>query len=216
MGSSPRMRGTHRNSQTLIPGVGLIPTYAGNTGSLDAIRASSRAHPHVCGEHHPFFIAAVTYPGSSPRMRGTQLPSFQDAAFAGLIPTYAGNTLLLCEWSARAWAHPHVCGEHHLRISLERHLEGSSPRMRGTPELSLYHEGFHGLIPTYAGNTNQCPTENPLCRAHPHVCGEHLVRFRGIRLRKGSSPRMRGTPREYRERRSWQGLIPTYAGNTVW
>ncbi|BAV87879.1 N-Acetyl-D-glucosamine ABC transport system [Rothia aeria] len=53
--------------------------------------------------------------------------------------------------------------------------KGSSPRMRGTPTNVLIDPEEEGLIPTYAGNTCRlCGSQYP-SRAHPHVCGEHLL-----------------------------------------
>ena len=90
---SPRVWGTR-----FMPGdrrlrMRLIPTYAGNTISLVFTRRPAWAHPHVCGEHLKDPDPLCGREGSSPRMRGT-LPFFLGGACpAGLIPTYAGNTL---------------------------------------------------------------------------------------------------------------------------
>ena len=51
LGSSPRMRGTHRVRASSALLSGLIPTYAGNTWPHAGQAAHGRAHPHVCGEH---------------------------------------------------------------------------------------------------------------------------------------------------------------------
>ena len=53
-GSSPRMRGTLPDLFDKIHNRGLIPTYAGNTRSIDTSTSPRRAHPHVCGEHTAF------------------------------------------------------------------------------------------------------------------------------------------------------------------
>ena len=94
---------------------------------------------------------------------------------------------------------------------------GSSPRMRGT--LLRPHSGWRNawIIPAYAGNT-RTPTEPATSsRDHPRVCGEHAVREDEIAFRRGSSPRMRGTPVASVTIRSMAGIIPAYAGNThVW
>ena len=70
-GSSPRMRGT---LQTWLGGLvfrGIIPAYAGNT--LCGYRGHGLAwdHPRVCGEHWTLNLSVTSWPGSSPRMRGT-------------------------------------------------------------------------------------------------------------------------------------------------
>ena len=89
--------------------------------------------------------------------------------------------------------------------------------MRGT--LLRPHSGWRNawIIPAYAGNT-RTPTEPATSsRDHPRVCGEHAVREDEIAFRRGSSPRMRGTPVASVTIRSMAGIIPAYAGNThVW
>ena len=92
---------------------------------------------------------------------------------AGIIPAYAGNTLSISRRRRLRRDHPRVCGEH---ISDEENtykIEGSSPRMRGTPwggEIGLH---IDGIIPAYAGNTSQGKTIPLRTRDHPRVCGEH-------------------------------------------
>ena len=53
----------------------------------------------------------------------------------------------------RERAHPHVCGEHKLGVTLSDEEKGSSPRMRGTLGCERQQDNRAGLIPTYAGNT---------------------------------------------------------------
>ena len=49
---------------------------------------------------------------------------------------------------------------------------------------------------------------------HPRVCGEHIGLTPHVALTRGSSPRVRGTPR-VRTRSAWvAGIIPACAGNT--
>ena len=71
----------------------------------------------------------------------------------GLIPTYAGNTILGCLVTVYSRAHPHVCGEHWDLPGVYEVGAGSSPRMRGTRALVGVRGRYMGLIPTYAGNT---------------------------------------------------------------
>ena len=88
-------------------------------------------------------------------MRGTLPGGGHEIDNVGLIPTYAGNTFTVPAGKVVSGAHPHVCGEHIGQISVSGDVKGSSPRMRGT----LLGIGLTlvlcGLIPTYAGNTNE-------------------------------------------------------------
>ena len=71
VGSSPRMRGTHRCQPRSAPLLRIIPAYAGNAGALPAQHLRAADHPRVCGER--FFPHEIVerLTGSSPRMRGT-------------------------------------------------------------------------------------------------------------------------------------------------
>ena len=91
------MRGTLYAPVERVGYVGLIPTYAGNTYIRVGVKGYGGAHPHVCGEHE--FIGPDENEdwGSSPRMRGTHERGEHIPGWKGLIPTYAGNTLLSVE-----------------------------------------------------------------------------------------------------------------------
>ena len=92
-GSSPRMRGTREDSQSLRSADGIIPAYAGNTSSAAFSSAAFRDHPRVCGEHPYRIIPIPEDMGSSPRMRGTHVANSYHGISGGIIPAYAGNTL---------------------------------------------------------------------------------------------------------------------------
>ena len=132
-------------------------------------------------------------PGSSPRMRGTLSPPRCRFPTKGFIPTYAGNTPTGPCGLRCSGAHPHVCGEHMVNNIVGSKGSGSSPRMRGTHGKPVPLSGRVGLIPTYAGNTIRRLRFSPSRRAHPHVCGEHIMPVTFLPCWPGSSPRMRGT-----------------------
>ena len=71
LGSSPRMRGTPSLHEILGGELGIIPAYAGNTGSPTCPDGSAGDHPRVCGEHAYQDMSSGGVKGSSPRMRGT-------------------------------------------------------------------------------------------------------------------------------------------------
>ena len=213
-GSSPRMRGTQQEIATEWGGVRLIPTYAGNTSLLSPPFSRVKAHPHVCGEHMIRHCGLQVRSGSSPRMRGTPSSRGESLRHLRLIPTYAGNTARSLPWCWGKRAHPHVCGEH-LPVSKQQQcLAGSSPRMRGTHRSELMTAPPMRLIPTYAGNTARPRVCVSPSSAHPHVCGEHSLRWWSMTCTPGSSPRMRGTHPTGRRSPRLGRLIPTYAGNT--
>ena len=92
--------------------------------------------------------------------------------------------------------------------------QGSSPRMRGTRSINNAAQHFYGIIPAYAGNTDQLASWSDAPRDHPRVCGEHLCRSCRSTLLRGSSPRMRGTLGQGAGGGDVRGIIPAYAGNT--
>ena len=92
---------------------------------------------------------------------------------------------------------------------------GSSPRVRGTPDIKLVLGEVGGIIPACAGNTNYKSYALRKAWDHPRVCGEHdLLNYVDAR-RLGSSPRVRGTLVEGVPSVLNIGIIPACAGNTV-
>ena len=71
-GSSPHMRGTHRNYEVSVYKHGIIPAYAGNTALRLHLRTGRRDHPRICGEHIRHPLSTLQSSGSSPHMRGTR------------------------------------------------------------------------------------------------------------------------------------------------
>ena len=213
-GSSPRMRGTRRAGACGSDRPGIIPAYAGNTGRNVGNHELPRDHPRVCGEHTCSALAVPVARGSSPRMRGTRVQQFASTLQHGIIPAYAGNTRYPPYCPQAVPDHPRVCGEHPRAPIMKFHGAGSSPRMRGTPTCADYEIPWRGIIPAYAGNTQDSGILRRFSRDHPRVCGEHLWLSQCAALRAGSSPRMRGTLNQLyiSAQRKW--IIPAYAGNT--
>ena len=93
-------------------------------------------------------------------------------------------------------------------------MQGSSPRVRGTLVLRHHGKADTGIIPACAGNTVSGLRRVIVCRDHPRVCGEHCRRARACDVRRGSSPRVRGTHRVLWRTGYRPGIIPACAGNT--
>ena len=168
------MRGTQFGSSESYYRSGIIPAYAGNTSRSSLRCPLSRDHPRVCGEHTSKTLSRSASKGSSPRMRGTLSHAVEFSLHAGIIPAYAGNTILLSPTMVFRWDHPRVCGEHSFAVCWIRRKRGSSPRMRGTLLLVSALPASAGIIPAYAGNTPAAQMLECRTRDHPRVCGEHL------------------------------------------
>ena len=93
-------------------------------------------------------------------------------------------------------------------------MQGSSPRVRGSPAAAGAAEEEVGIIPAGAGLTSVCATVLLSTRDHPRGCGAHRVSARSLSLRAGSSPRVRGSLSCSSSLPVAAGIIPAGAGLT--
>ena len=194
-GSSPRVRGTLAMNASSTPVRRFIPAGAGNTGQSPKGNEAFPVHPRGCGEHSARGTREKSWPGSSPRVRGTRAFVWISAAGDRFIPAGAGNT------SARP-------------LTRVTHA-GSSPRVRGTPGVDCRGGDGDRFIPAGAGNTHQ-KSRRLCCRSvHPRGCGEHACPLCFHGSGDGSSPRVRGTLQRRSIDVSRTRFIPAGAGNTV-
>ena len=172
-GSSPRLRGTHRACGLCRAYPGIIPALAGNTRSHRGRASTWWDHPRACGEHRPRHEESRRVRGSSPRLRGTLAGTASNAAFGGIIPALAGNTLVTVAAVWVSWDHPRACGEHYTEKGIANRQAGSSPRLRGTQGTCAPPQPRLGIIPALAGNTGYGSTAIICTWDHPRACGEH-------------------------------------------
>ena len=133
--------------------LGLIPACAGKTLIGLSWPCSWAAHPRVCGENERGQEPLVDWAGSSPRVRGKRDESGCSCCRRGLIPACAGKTTPLPAASSSWRAHPRVCGENVALRRVRTPVAGSSPRVRGKPEVEEALSDPAGLIPACAGKT---------------------------------------------------------------
>ena len=152
--------------------------------------------------------------GSSPRLRGTQLPPDLRCRRPGIIPALAGNTSRYIHACCAMRDHPRACGEHRATRKAAAFGSGSSPRLRGTQCVEYNRLCYQGIIPALAGNTSRTLYRAQAARDHPRACGEHTTWYRDFPLFAGSSPRLRGTPAFAPVCVDELGIIPALAGNT--
>ena len=91
-GSSPRLRGTlvFLLDDRLLSR--FIPALAGNTPKIPLSTFQTTVHPRACGEHMSCRLSSTAVFGSSPRLRGTHLPTTSAIHWRRFIPALAGNT----------------------------------------------------------------------------------------------------------------------------
>ena len=193
---------------------GIIPADAGSTTSEWPSDAAVWDHPRGCGEHSAATSRRLESGGSSPRMRGAHHVCRLVEPAVGIIPADAGSTPAGQSASPRSWDHPRGCGEHPGLHAREVGPAGSSPRMRGAPELTAQLRLQPGIIPADAGSTRCQPGRSGCWRDHPRGCGEHSVLVSYPSAYKGSSPRMRGAHRLHIQQPTIIRIIPTHAGST--
>ena len=81
-GSSPRVWGAPQHPLATIPCFRLIPTCVGSTSPPAYRHQEEPAHPHVCGEHLSRRVRPLPMIGSSPRVWGAHLLTWD------FIPTH--------------------------------------------------------------------------------------------------------------------------------
>ena len=191
-----------------------IPAGAGNRFSWNPSSISAAVHPRGCGEQ--FAAAEVTpaAPGSSPRVRGTDLLPECLNADVRFIPAGAGNRLtdLRLRWTMPV--HPRGCGEQATYPHRTEVAGGSSPRVRGTALPVASSAGHARFIPAGAGNSRRTGVGEMAEPVHPRGCGEQSILVQMKSEETGSSPRVRGTGRPTAMDQSARRFIPAGAGNS--
>ena len=127
-------------------------------------------------------------------MRGSRRGSSAGRTSSGIIPAHAGLTHGHAFCAAVSWDHPRACGAHSVPYLHISPATGSSPRMRGSQALPSNRAMELGIIPAHAGLTGNGLPHGNAARDHPRACGAHNNFFEGVDKKKGSSPRMRGSP----------------------
>ena len=111
-GSSPHTRGAPPEPNLDSCAVGIIPAYAGSTGSAPPRETRGRDHPRIRGEHQLTNMAQNGTPGSSPHTRGAPYGVYAIERRGGIIPAYAGSTGQGCVDKGEIRDHPRIRGEH--------------------------------------------------------------------------------------------------------
>ena len=152
-GSPPRLWG-----QLVINDSGdyrtrFTPTPVGTICSSSAPRASTKVHPHACGDNEIFFYVVWLPIGSPPRLWGQFLLLLGRAlrciggspprlwgqckarpahfGHGRFTPTPVGTISCICVNVSVQAVHPHACGDNLIAYENLRNLNGSPPRLWG-------------------------------------------------------------------------------------
>ena len=147
-------------------------------------------------------------------MRGVHLVFSAFPIGSGIIPAYAGSTLIPPGTEDRSKDHPRLCGEYFFVEKWKCRKPGSSPPMRGVLNHipSLFY--CFGIIPAYAGSTSASSIKSCPIQDHPRLCGEYKAIVAEAQGGGGSSPPMRGVPYTLLGKLKRMRIIPAYAGST--
>ena len=193
IGSSPRVRGTHRIGKPLLAIERFIPAGAGNALIAHCSLVGFPVHLRGCGERAAAHAAVVGRIGSSPRVRGTPRCVRVGCLELRFIPAGAGNARSSSGRCPRSTVHPRGCGERAGHHAKRPPLPGSSPRVRGTRENSPLSSSIGRFIPAGAGNASDRTSSHRPPPVHPRGCGERVTSSLSSMADTGSSPRVRGT-----------------------
>ena len=167
----------------------------------------------MCGEQKFIDALPISFPGSSPRVRGADRTRKHAASDFGIIPACAGSSDLAGNLPDERRDHPRVCGEQNVPARGVGAVRGSSPRVRGAE--SRFDESWpvHGIIPACAGSRTRGREDARGQTDHPRVCGEQSGIFVKVTSEHGSSPRVRGAAVWAYTVSGISGIIPACAGS---
>ena len=171
-GSSPRLRGTESQSCQPRQKCRFIPAPAGNGLPPEPVPICRTVHPRACGERGLVQGVHHVAHGSSPRLRGTVLPSCCSHRVARFIPAPAGNGRESAKPGPVVAVHPRACGEREKWGRTQLPEYGSSPRLRGTVPNNLPTVDHQRFIPAPAGNGPLSRARRTRYSVHPRACGE--------------------------------------------
>ena len=152
-GSPPRVRGKLLVEQQRQRLGRITPACAGKTYRKETVYSPSRDHPRVCGENYHTSGHRPILQGSPPRVRGKHGPGLQAGIWQRITPACAGKTLFVFSTPRSTWDHPRVCGENYIYLADTYRVQGSPPRVRGKPSLTLILAISFRITPACAGKT---------------------------------------------------------------
>ena len=151
-GPSPRGRGSLVDELDRVLGSGSIPAWAGKPPPVRRCPRRRWVHPRVGGEADVLLRHPMALWGPSPRGRGSPNRTEADDLRLRSIPAWAGKPSPGSSRRSGRRVHPRVGGEASVRVRLQAHGLGPSPRGRGSHRRRLGILAGDGSIPAWAGS----------------------------------------------------------------
>ena len=189
-----------------------IPACAGEPPQVIGGLHPFRVYPRVCGGTVISQIAARTFQGLSPRVRGNRQSSVSLDDEEGSIPACAGEPRSSPRSSTSSRVYPRVCGGTPPARGRDLACTGLSPRVRGNRGRDSPLTVRERSIPACAGEPARRTPPRTSSRVYPRVCGGTALRCERSTRRTGLSPRVRGNRRPRPAEGASAGSIPACAG----
>ena len=186
------MWGQEAKQVSVPPNARIIPTRVGTRSALLNSILYARDHPHACGDKINFYIRLCHHLGSSPRVWGQVLDTWNTYKNDRIIPTRVGTRRSCTHWHGIRWDHPHACGDKNSLILTSTLLTGSSPRVWGQEGRPVPYSVGKRIIPTRVGTSVLIIKALFLRADHPHACGDKYMDEIAFETVGGSSPRVWG------------------------
>ena len=152
-GSSPLVRGQLLFLLRLVCVVRIIPARAGPTYRSPSRPPHPTDHPRSCGANREALPQTGYHGGSSPLVRGQQIRQRHRHPIRRIIPARAGPTVQRARKDRQRADHPRSCGANHLFLIQSLTHCGSSPLVRGQPQVRDLKRAKNRIIPARAGPT---------------------------------------------------------------
>ena len=147
-------------------------------------------------------------------MRGQLDKTYPAPLRLRIIPARAGPTRPPSTSRSLKPDHPRSCGANFTPVETGSTPAGSSPLVRGQPELVLDPVERVRIIPARAGPTESPSKHQMALSDHPRSCGANMGGNPEAEAQFGSSPLVRGQRRRTRCHRLRRRIIPARAGPT--
>ena len=211
-GLSPRARGSLSNADGMFRARGSIPAGAGEPGRRGETRQGAGVYPRGRGGAWTTEPAPGCTMGLSPRARGSRDCGGDIDGFVGSIPAGAGEPTCNRLSGVVTGVYPRGRGGAVEAQAILDHVQGLSPRARGSLAHDPPHERRRGSIPAGAGEPETSFPTATATRVYPRGRGGAFAGQVDAGPQLGLSPRARGSPRSLPSCSRSEGSIPAGAG----